>query len=79
MKNSVKPIVESGDARKSTLDGTLTFTTVLSPDALSMLADMLGYYSPSPDEFADEAAKLLHQAIYLNYYRGGARRHQKSE
>jgi len=75
MKN--KCLIEVGDARINRMTGDLVFTTVLNEDAIEMLKDISYNENATPEQLANEAAKILHQAIYLSYHRGGKRRLHK--
>jgi len=77
MKMTTKSIVEVGDIRRSYLTNQLVFTTALNEEAVRMIEDMIPVEDPSPEILADEVAKLIHQAIYLSYHRGGLRRNLK--
>jgi len=62
------------DAEYSKLSHVLKFTVEANLSAITTMEDICGRKDITIDEIAKEMGQLLHQAIIINYNRGGMRR-----
>lgn len=66
--------IEIGEVGYSRLSQTLRFKVAANFETIQTIEDICGRTDMSMEEIAEEMGKLLHQAILMNYSRGGMRR-----
>tara|TARA_R110000822_G_scaffold1791_1_gene8308 strand:+ start:3446 stop:3673 length:228 start_codon:yes stop_codon:yes gene_type:complete len=66
--------INVGEVEYSKLSHTLKFTVEANLSAITTVEDICGSRDMTVEEIAKEMGQLLHQAIIINYNRGGMRR-----
>lgn len=66
--------IDVGDVAYSPLSQVLRFTVAANSEAIKTMEDIVGRTDMSMEEVAKEMGRVLEQAIYTGYTRGGIRR-----
>ena len=67
------PKIEVGDVDYSKLSHTLRFKVAANHNAIKMIEDICNRNDMSMEEISVEMGKLLENALYTHYHRGGRR------